>query len=127
LYRLYVPTRDWSVERVASLGQALDGFAELPKRFGIMGVAEIQIVRGSNGDRAGTGEITRGFGHCEFAAFVRIEIDVCGVAINGEGEEFVMRDARCVITVRKRIFLDADYGGIGAGETRVPSRTMWSY
>src|SRR5207247_10741134 len=36
----------------------------------------------------GTGEIAGGFGNCDFGSFVRIEIYVSRVAINGEGDEF---------------------------------------
>ena len=37
-------------------------------------------------------QISRRFCDGDFSAFVRVEIDVGGVAINGEGEEFFGRD-----------------------------------
>ena len=47
-------------------------------------------------ERSGTGagKITRGFGHGRFAAFIRIEVNIAAVAIDGHSDEFLSGELR---------------------------------
>jgi len=84
------------IKGAASLGEAANGFAQLPEDFGIEWVAKVEIVRGAEWTGARASEISGGFGYGDFAAFVRIEMDVGGVAIDREGDEFVWTVMRYV-------------------------------
>ena len=64
----------------------------MPKEFGIERIPEIQVIGRAQWDRARTSEVPRGFSYREFAAFVGIEIDVAGVAIDREGDELLVRE-----------------------------------
>ena len=80
----------------------------------IVRVAEVEVIGRAERDCAGAGEIATGFRDGDFAAFVRIEINVGGVAIDGEGDEFRNRGA-VLRGLRERIVFDVNDRGIRAG------------
>src|ERR1019366_10029003 len=64
---------------------------------------------------AGTGEIAGRLGHGDFGAFVRVQINVGGVAIHGHGDEFFQGGNARNGSGGERIVLEADDGDVGAG------------
>jgi hypothetical protein len=88
-----VPAGHRGIESAASLGEPANGFAQLPENFRVKWVAEIEIVSRAKRSSACAGEVSGGLRHSDFAAFVRIEVDVSGVAIDTESDEFIGRDA----------------------------------
>ncbi len=88
-----VAAGDGRVESATSLGQAAHGFAQLPEGLRVVGIAEIEIVGRAERRGSSASQISRRLCDGDFSAFVRVEIDVGGVAINGKGEEFFGRDA----------------------------------
>jgi len=85
----HVAAGDGCVERAAGFGEAFDGFAELKEIFGLVGIAEIQVVRDGERDCAGAGDVARGFGHGDASAFAGILFAVDGVAIGRRSEDFI--------------------------------------
>ena len=85
----HIAAGDGCVECAAGFGEAFDGVAELEEIFGLVGIPEIQVVR--NGERgcAGAGDIARGFGDGDAAAFAGVLFAVDRVAIGGCGEDFI--------------------------------------
>src|SRR5579863_8900104 len=57
-----VAAGDGSVEGATSFGDAVNRFAELAHHFGLLGIAEVEAIRGGNGARAGARDVPRGFG-----------------------------------------------------------------
>ena len=68
-----------------------------------MGIAEIQVVRDGERDRAGAGDIARGFGDGDASAFAGILFAIDGVAIGRSGQDFIG-------------LADDEDGGIRAGQ-----------
>ena len=99
----HIAAGDWGVECAAGFGQAFDGFAELEEIFGFVGISEIQVVRDGERGCAGAGDVARGFGDGDAAAFAGILLAIDRVAIGGCGEDFVG-------------LADDEDGGIRAGE-----------
>ena len=99
----HIAAGDGCVERAAGFGEAFDGFAELEEIFGFVGISEIQVVR--NGERgcASAGDVARGFGDSDAAAFAGVLLAVNRVAIGGCGEDFIG-------------LADDEDGGIRAGQ-----------
>ena len=85
----HIAAGDWGVECAAGFGEAFDGFAELEEIFGFVGISEIQVVRDGERGCAGAGDVARGFGDGDAAAFAGILFAVDRVAIGGCGEDFV--------------------------------------
>src|ERR1043166_4810435 len=52
-------------------------------------IAEIEVIGRAERYCARAGEISSGFGDCDFAAFVRIEIGVSCVAVHGDSDELL--------------------------------------
>src|SRR5438105_11168927 len=82
-----VAASDRCVKSAAGFREAAHGFTQLPKDFGTVRIAEVEIVSDAEWTRAGASEIAGGFGNGDFGAFARIEIDVCGIAIDRERKE----------------------------------------
>ncbi len=99
----HIAAGDGCVERAAGFGEAFDGFAELEEIFGFVGISEIQVVRDGERGRAGAGDVARGFGDGDAAAFAGILFAIDRVAIGGCGQDFVG-------------LADDEDGGIRAGQ-----------
>ena len=113
---------DGGVERAAAIGQAAHAFPDLPEELRLVRIRHVQIVRRAQRQRAAAREIAAGFGHGRLAAFIRVEIDVAAVAIHGHGHEFFGHGGIANFGGQfrthhgKRIGLDADDGGVAAGQ-----------
>ena len=79
---------DWRVEGAAGFGHTANRFLELIKNFRIVRIAEIEVVGCTQRSRAGTSEVAGGFCYGDFSALIRIEVNVSGVAIDRERNEF---------------------------------------
>ena len=81
-----VAAGDGDLELEASVGQALDGFAELPHHLGVLRGAEVEAV--ADGDRggAGDGDVAVRLREGELGALARVELAVAAVRIRGDGE-----------------------------------------
>lgn len=85
----HIAAGDGCVECAAGFGEAFDGFAELEEIFGFVWIAEIQVVRDGERGCASAGDVARGFGDGDTAAFAGILFAVDRVAIGGCSEDFV--------------------------------------
>ena len=79
---------DGRVKRFATFRQTAHGFFDLPEQLGFERAGHVEIVRRAERQRARAGKIAARFGHGNFRAFVRIEINVTAVAIHGHGDQF---------------------------------------
>ena len=85
----HVAASDGGIEDAAGFRHAFDGFANLEEDGGFVGVAEIEVIRGGEGDGTGAGEVAGGFGHGDFRAFAGVEFAVDAVAVGCGGENFI--------------------------------------
>ena len=85
----HVAARDRRVEDAAGLRQSANRFLELPEDLRVVRIAEVQIVGRAQRRGPGAGEIARRLGHRDFAAFIRIQINVGGIAIHRQRDELV--------------------------------------
>src|SRR5882762_1964537 len=99
-----VAAGDGRAEGGAGLGEAVDGFAELPHHFGFFGAAEIEAIRGGDGPRAACGDVAGRFRNGVHGSHARIQLAPAAVAVGGE-REGALHDTRLWI-------LDAHDGGI---------------
>lgn len=84
-----VAAGDRGIEDAAGFGHALDGFADLEEDRGFVGVAEIEVVRGGEGDGTRAGQVAGSFGHGDFGTFAGIEFAVDAVAVGCGGQDFI--------------------------------------
>jgi len=81
-----VAAGDGRAEGGAGLGEAVDGFAELPHHFGFFGAAEIEAIRGGDGPRAARGDVAGRFRNGVHGSHARIQLAPAAVAVGGERE-----------------------------------------
>src|ERR1700732_3391373 len=96
----------------AGFGNSFDRFAQLPKVFRLIWIAEVQVVGDGQRFRAGTSEIARGFSNCNFAAFARIEPAIEGIAIGRRGENFIRVTDEEDRSIRSRLHHSAGAHGV---------------
>ena len=102
MYRLTLPPVMGVSKKRAGLGHAFDRLHELGHDFRPLGIAEVEIVGGGDGQRTDSGEIAAALGDHELGAFARIEGAVAAVAVQGHGDGGAG-------------LLDADDGGVATG------------
>ena len=77
------------IQDAAGLGKSAHRFLELPENLRVVRVAEVQVVGHAERSGAGTGEVARRLGDRDFAAFIRIQINIGGIAIHRQRDEFL--------------------------------------
>ena len=124
-----VAARNGRVEDAAGFGESADRFFELPENFRVIAIAEVQIVGRAERQSAGAGQVPRRFSDRDLAAFVRIEINVGGVAIHRQRDELFGAGLRLCRTMTlscegssglsprrgKAVRLDAKHRRVAAG------------
>src|SRR5216683_3319863 len=81
-----VAAGDGRVEGGAGLGEAVDGFAELPHHLGLFGAAEIEAIRGGDGPRSAAGHVAGRFCDVMHGSYARIQLAPAAVAVSGQRE-----------------------------------------
>src|SRR5665647_1722941 len=99
----HVAAHDRRVERLAGLGDALDGLLELPVDLALLRVAEVEAVGDRHRQGAGADQVAGRLGDRRLGASIRIEVAVAAVAVVAEGDAALR-------------VLDAQHGGVGAGD-----------
>ena len=80
-----------------------------------MRIAKIKIVRHPERPGTAANQVARGLGYGDLAAFVGVQIDVGGVAINCQGDELFQRHGAVAPPGRQRILFNPNHGRIRAG------------
>src|SRR5439155_6720013 len=70
-----------------------DRFLELPEDFRVVRIAEVQVVGRTQRQSAGTRQVARRFGYRDFAALIRIKINVSRVTIHRQRDELFRQGA----------------------------------